>query len=260
MTRCLTRRAGLALLLGCAALGSGCSSQPPVSTGSEYCLSAGQNQAFDCARPAAEHQPGPLRIRDLPIDDETLYARVDEIKRWLAAERARLNGEPVATTETALIPPAPAAPAPQPQPGSDAQETFAAALALAERADVDTALTLLNEYRQLNPEDLSASLLESRILLQDGRIDAAERLLRAELEHHPLVPELYNNLAVVQARSGRLGAAIDTLQQAFATDPSFARIQHNLKQLYSASARNALTPDLPPVEPRLDMIEQIPSP
>lgn len=259
------RKTGTALLFGTALLATGCKTLPWPSIGTttdadgEYCLSAGQGQEFDCDQPAGT-ATGPLRIRSLPIDDETLYARVEEVKRWLASEKIRLTDGTAAGQSPALIPPAPDAPVQPAVTASDPQETLAAALALAERADYATALELLSTYRELNPEDLSATLAQSRILLQAGDSTAAEQLLEAALSEHPLVPELYNNLAVIQAQTGRLGAAIETLQQAFATDPSFARIQRNLKQLYSASAQNALAPDLPPTRPQLEMIEQLPSP
>lgn len=257
------RRAGYSLLLASTVLSAGCTLLPQHENRTEeYCLSAGQGQAFDCARPADEPSAGPLRIRSLPIDDETLEARVAEIKRWLAAERVRLSTDPSAPAAAPeqLIPPPPDAPAGQEPLGSDAEETLIAAQALAERGEIEAGLELLQQYRQLQPDDLSAILLSSRLLLLANRYEEAERLLNTALENHPRVAEIYNNLAVIQARQGRLGAAIDTLQQAFSTDPSFDRIQRNLKALYAVSARNALTPDLPPLQPKLEMIEQLPTP
>ena len=78
------------------------------------------------------------------------------------------------------------------------------------------------------------------------------------LSRYPNTAELYNNLAVIQAAQGNLGGAIQTLQRAFATDPSFARIQQNLKALYSASASQALLQERQPARPQLDMIDLIP--
>jgi len=226
-----------------------------------YCLSSGKEQSFDCDKPTAEAYTGPLRIRDLPIDDEALYARVEEIKFWLAQQRAVLSGEPLdppqAGSDSPLIPPAPEAPE-HPFVQSDAEETLVAALALAERGDYGTALSLIDEYKSLNPDDLSATLIESRILLQNGELQSAEELLRWQIKQTPRVPELYNNLAAVQAANGKVGDAIATLQQAFATDPSFARIQQNLKTLYSTSANQALLPDTRPLAPKLNMIDLIP--
>lgn len=163
------RRAGYSLLLTSTMLSAGCSLLPQHENGTEeYCLSAGHGQAFDCARPAEASSAEPLRIRSLPIDDETLEARVAEIKRWLAAERERLSTDPSspAAAPEQLIPPPPDAPAGQAAPGSDAEETLiAAAQALAERGEIETGLDLLQQYRQLHPDDLSAILLDSRLLL-----------------------------------------------------------------------------------------------
>lgn len=69
------RRAGYSLLLTSTMLSAGCSLLPQHENGTEeYCLSAGHGQAFDCARPAEASSAEPLRIRSLPIDDETLEA------------------------------------------------------------------------------------------------------------------------------------------------------------------------------------------
>ncbi|GGB88890.1 hypothetical protein GCM10011352_13630 [Marinobacterium zhoushanense] len=241
---------------------SGCSAFLDTPSKTEnFCLSAGKDQSYDCDNPPTEPYTGPLRIRDLPIDDETLYARVEEIKLWLAHQRALLSGEPVAQplegSDSALIPPAPEALV-TPNVTSDPEETLAAALALIERGDYDTALSLIDEYKVLNPDDLSASLIESRILVLSGQLQSAEQLLRWKIKQNPHIPELYNNLAAVQAANGKVGEAISTLQQAFTTDPSFARIQQNLKTLYTTSANQALMPDLAPVPPKLNMIDLVP--
>lgn len=244
---------GLALLLtGCGSMRG----EPEQAQTEQYCLSAGKHQTFDCASEDGSLYTGPLRIRDLPIDDETLYARLEETKLWLANRKAELTGEVLPTEVEAegFIPDAPQAQA----PASTPEEALAAALALAHRGEFDTALTLAEEYRTLTQDDLSATLVESRILFIKADLDQAQQLLEESIQRYPQIPELYNNLAAVQAAQGRTGAAISTLQQAFATDPSFARIQANLKNLYSASARHAMQPDLPAPRPTLDMIEQLP--
>ncbi|SEG72421.1 tetratricopeptide repeat protein [Marinobacterium lutimaris] len=248
----LLGQAGLvAMIAGCSSTGGQQNQQA-----AEYCLSAGKQQTFDCNNQDGSLYSGPLRIRDLPIDDETLYARLEETKRWLATRKAELTGEatPVAENTEELIPAAPQAQAPISTP----EEALAAALALAQRGEFDTAMTLAHEYRELTLDDLSATLVESRILFIKADYVRARQLLEESIQRYPQVPELYNNLAAIQAAQGETGAAINTLQAAFATDPSFARIQANLKNLYSASARHAMQPDLPAPRPTLDMIEQIP--
>lgn len=237
---------------------AGCGSfrkQPATPQSGDYCLSSGKEQSYDCSKPVAEPYVGPLRIRDLPIDDATLYARVEEIKRWLAQQRAILSGElpEQAIEDTELIPAAPEA---EIRAESTPEETLAAALALAERGDYSSALSLIDQYRALNPQDLSATLIESRILFQSGEAQSAAELLRRAIKQDPQVPELYNNLAAIQAANGDVGDAITTLQQAFATHPSFAKIQKNLKTLYTESAHRALLPDSTPATPKLEMIDQ----
>ncbi|WP_432696467.1 tetratricopeptide repeat protein [Marinobacterium sp. YM272] len=221
----------------------------------QYCLSAGKDQTFDCNSDAPEAYTGPLRIRDLPIDDETLYARLEETKRWLAARKAELSGAaPVEEDAAPLIPEAPQAP----PPNSTPEEALAAALALAQRGEYGPALSLTAQFRALTGDDLSATLVESRILFLSGDYSLARTRLEAAIDRHPGAPELYNNLATIQAAEGQTGAAISTLQKAFTTDPSFARIQANLKALYSASAQRALQPDLPAPKPTLEMIDHLP--
>ncbi|KEA65549.1 hypothetical protein ADIMK_0506 [Marinobacterium lacunae] len=253
-------RLAVALILPLILTGCGAFQDTPQDSAGNYCLSAGKDQSYDCSKPVAELYTGPLRIRDLPIDDETLYSRVEEIKLWLAQQRAILSGEAVepANDTDSLIPPAPDS-IEHPSAHSTPEETLTAALALTDRGDFSTALSLISEYKTLKPEDLTASLIESRILLQSGDLNAAETLLREQIKLNPRVPELYNNLAAVQAADGNVGDAITTLQQAFATDPSFARIQQNLKTLYTSSANQAMMPDLEPQAPKLNMIDVIPN-
>ncbi len=242
---------GLVLLLSVGA--TSCSVTPTSPTVAEDpCLSALGQSSAACADP---QRAGPLQIRDLPIDDSTLYSRLAEIKLWLAAEKARLRGEPVPEAANAEL--IPAAPEPLTRLSSP-EETLAAAISLADRGQNNEALGLIQAYRGLNPGDLSAALVESRILFQQGQPRQAETLLRQLLLEYPHTAELYNNLAVIQAAQGNLGGAIQTLQQAFATDPSFARIQQNLKALYSASASQALLQERQPARPQLDMIDLIP--
>lgn len=129
------RTTGSLLLVSATLLSVGCSQlpwpAPDADAKAEYCLSAGQRQDFDCSQPATDHPAGPLRTRDLPIDDDTLYARVEEVKRWLAAERARLSGETLPAAPQAPDTPAPAQPETAALDASDPEETVAAALALA---------------------------------------------------------------------------------------------------------------------------------
>lgn len=243
--------ASLVLLGGCSTRG-----ESDADKTAQYCLSSGQQQTFDCDSTDGSVYTGPLRIRDLPIDDETLYARLEETKRWLATRKAELTGEalPPAQEPEAFIPEAPQART----VASTPEEALAAALALAHRGEFDEALSLTREYRELTQDDLAATLVESRILFIQADYTRAQQLLENSIQRYPQVPELYNNLAAVQAAQGKTGAAITTLQEAFATDPSFARIQANLKSLYSASALHAMQPDLPAPKPTLDMIEQLP--
>ena len=66
---------------------------------------------------------------------------------------------------------------------------------------------------------------------------------------------MYNNLAAAQAAQGNLGGAVETLQKAFATDTTFARIQENLKQLYRTTAQRALATDIEVPTPTLELID-----
>ncbi|MBS98411.1 MAG: hypothetical protein CMI01_07005 [Oceanospirillaceae bacterium] len=235
------------LLAGCAGSSSHRQAQ------SEYCLKAGKNQAYDCQATETSVTGETLRIRPLPIDDETLFARVEAIKHWLAEEKQRLseNSNTHSNPPPSLVSPAPEANAPP----SVEQETLAAAITLFQRGNQADALSLVQNYRQLNPESLDGILVHSRLLIGMDKSSEAEALLTDTLKDHPDQAAVYNNLAAAQAAQGNLGGAVETLQKAFATDTTFARIQENLKQLYRTTAQRALATDIEVPTPTLELID-----
>ncbi len=98
---------------------SGCSLRPPppeaVTAADEYCLRAGDNQAFDCTAPR-------LRVQDVrdPLapesrfTDEELMDLLTEVKRWLVRRKLTLQGEVVPPELAPTQPPSQAASMEQP--------------------------------------------------------------------------------------------------------------------------------------------------
>lgn len=100
------------------------------------------------------------------------------------------------------------------------------------------ALATLDEMPDADAS-MDAELLRATILLQSGQTREAETLLIELREQYPTRPEPLNNLAVIYAESGDTGRAIETLQLAFSTHSSYAKVYQNLSDMYAVLAAEA---------------------
>lgn len=197
---------------------------------------------------------GPLYIPKVEIDEVSLQQRVDGLKRWLAWQRAVALGETSDTFDTSeqLISSAPSFDS---EPSIAVQERIRAVQLLADTGDLTEATILSREMLRLEPNSIDLILLQSSLLTQQQRYEESKTLLSQALLDFPKVAELYNNQAANLAAQGQIGGAIEMLQTAFATHPSFAQIQTNLKQLYSLTAQRALSPNEKMAMPELKALE-----
>lgn len=195
-----------------------------------------------------------LYLEAVAVSRDDLMARVAELKRWLAWQRAIALGETDLPFESRdqLITEAPEA---MTEVELNAESRLSAVKQLADSGDLAQALVLAEELMTVEPERAENITLYSALLTKNKQIDASIALLDQAIAANPQVPEFYNNQAVNYAAKGDLGRSIDLLQIAFSTHPSFAQIQFNLKQLYQATARRALSPLEEPIPPELNPIQ-----
>ena len=233
----------LLLMLGC---------QPQTQSLKDQATSACDQALASCADELTSK--GPLYIPKVEIDQVSLQQRVDALKRWLAWQQAVALGEtdlPFETSDQLIS----AAPIFDLEPMIAVQERIRAVQLLADTGAINDAITLSREMLRLEPSSIDLILLQSSLLTRQQRYEESSDLLVSALNRFPRVPELYNNQAANLAAKGRIGEAIEILQTAFATHPSFAQIQNNLKQLYTHTAQRALSPNETSAAPLLKPLE-----
>lgn len=218
-----------------------------------------QTDAIDCDPNLAscvqvEERTVALFIDPVPVNKEALLARVAELQRWLAWQRTVALGQTDLPFESRdqLISNAPEA---MLNTQLSAEERINSIQLLANTGETTQALLLAKQLMEVEPDRIDNLTLYSALLTREKKYDESISILNSAIEAHPQIPELYNNQAVNYAARGDLGTAITLLQTAFSTHPSFAQIQFNLKQLYQATARRALSPLEEPRPPELKPIE-----
>ena len=101
------------------------------------------------------------------------------------------------------------------------------------------ALTAVDQVLAADEDNMDAQLLKATLLSKTGRSAHAETLLNELREQYPDRPEPLNNLAVMYAEAGDNSRAIQTLQSAFKTHPSYAQVYQNLSDMYAVLAAEA---------------------
>ena len=101
------------------------------------------------------------------------------------------------------------------------------------------ALNDLNKYLDRNPQNAQALFNKGLALVMLEQDDAAIKVFSDLARDFPELPEPYNNLAVLYARSGRYEEARDALESALVTHPSYATAHENLGDIYAALANAA---------------------
>lgn len=112
------------------------------------------------------------------------------------------------------------------------------------RGEYRQALQYAQDGLQKNP--MSAQLKFQRCVALEklGRNNEAIKGLRDLIALYPEIPEPYNNLAVLVAKSGNIDEAESLLKKALALRPKFALAYKNLGDVYLARAKAAYSSSL----------------
>ncbi|MGB1237650.1 MAG: tetratricopeptide repeat protein [Pseudomonadales bacterium] len=221
------KRTKLAALIA-ATLATGCSASKldAPTPAQEFCQNGGKNSQYSCAEQAPALALNGASVEN-PNTEAWMNSKLSDIKSWLKTikenpEAANSPGNPSA----AMTVRNPAAT----NPGLVRIER------MTQQGDHRGALASVNSFLADNPENLEAELTKGLVLINMGRPQEAEALLRNSISRHPTSPELYNNLAVIYSNRGDYGKAIETLLLAFSTHPSYAQVNENLREVYASVA------------------------
>jgi len=91
----------------------------------------------------------------------------------------------------------------------------------------------------VNLKQLETELQQVRKLESAGNEAVAIKRYEALIERYPQQPELYNNIAVLIAKQGKLEAAREYLEQAMHLDQVYATVYENLSAVYVEMARDS---------------------
>ncbi|MBE9399199.1 tetratricopeptide repeat protein [Pontibacterium sp. N1Y112] len=130
---------------------------------------------------------------------------------------------------------------PAPQVTSDATDlqSLQQANRYLRNGQYQNAMTAVDQVLAADEDNMDAQLLKATLLSKTGRSAQAETLLNELREQYPDRPEPLNNLAVMYAEAGDNSRAIQTLQSAFKTHPSYAQVYQNLSDMYAVLAAEA---------------------
>jgi Tfp pilus assembly protein PilF len=83
----------------------------------------------------------------------------------------------------------------------------------------------------LNPFTSSVYRAVAVILLQEGRLDEAGRIIRANLKRHPSDPQSHNILGMIMERQEDTGRALNEYRAALNADPHYPEALFNMGYL-----------------------------
>lgn len=119
------------------------------------------------------------------------------------------------------------------------------------------AITAIEAELKVNPRNVQLRFIRSRIEIETGNLAAAKAALLEITQQFPEIPEPYNNLAVLEAETGRLEEAREYLELALKVQPNFATAYENLGDVYTRLAARsygkALTLDRKQIQNRRKM-------
>lgn len=104
--------------------------------------------------------------------------------------------------------------------------------ALLVRGDTTAALARAEQAEAVAPGEPEPRFLKAVVLMQSAQDDAALALFTKLTQEFPELPDTYNNIALLQARAGRLELAREALLQALRNDPGHRAARTNLAQVY----------------------------
>jgi tetratricopeptide (TPR) repeat protein len=101
------------------------------------------------------------------------------------------------------------------------------------------AIKAIEDELKVNPRNIQLRFIRSRIEIETGNLPAAKAALLEITQQFPEIPEPYNNLAVLEAETGRLEEAREYLEMALKVQPNFATAYENLGDVYTRLAARA---------------------
>jgi Flp pilus assembly protein TadD len=102
-----------------------------------------------------------------------------------------------------------------------------------------TALTLIEDLKDLRPCDADLLFIQARVYETIGETDIAISLYQFLINNFPTLPEPYNNIAVLYADRGKVEEAKTFLRRGLSTNESYQRLQKNLTTIYVVEAAEA---------------------
>lgn len=125
--------------------------------------------------------------------------------------------------------------------------------ALLTRGEPAAALQLADRALVARPRDVSLRFLRGVALMDLRRDTEALAHFTAMTQDYPELPDPYNNIALLQARAGRLEAARLALESALRNDPGHRTARTNLGEVHLMLAAQAweLATASGPVDPQL---------
>ncbi len=130
------------------------------------------------------------------------------------------------------------------------------------KGQLSKALSLTERELSSDPNNAEVNFIKAVILEKNGDYEQARSIYETLTITHPGMPEPHNNLAIYHSNSGNIDLAIQSLESALKTHPSYATAYLNLVSLYnqlaSQSYRIALNSETPVVYPELASILDTP--
>lgn len=107
------------------------------------------------------------------------------------------------------------------------------AILYAEEGDLQSAVNLLKQAINIQPDNPQLQLHLSNILKNQGGVSEAEKTLLELIKKHPAFAAAYNNLGIIYHQQGNWDAAIDCYQQAIDLQNNFVDAYYNLGLAYN---------------------------
>ena len=116
---------------------------------------------------------------------------------------------------------------------------------LVKKGKTDQALDQINSYLSSQHKDAwgrtitQMRFLKGLLLAEKNKTNEAIQVFTKLTQDYPDLPETWNNLAILQAKQGRLEEARDTLERGLKTDTAYATSYRNLNEIYARLATQA---------------------
>jgi Flp pilus assembly protein TadD len=110
---------------------------------------------------------------------------------------------------------------------------------LADKGELAQALTQAEAYITENPRDAQMRFVRGVLLIRQNQVVQATEVFETLIAQYPELPEPYNNLALLYARSGELDKAREALEMALRNHPGYTIALQNLADVYDALAQRA---------------------